>query len=62
MDDKNVEKALQALKEGKIILVTDDEDRENEGDLICSAEAATTENLNSHLRYFKGFNNCYILL
>lgn len=52
MDDKNVEKALQALKEGKIILVTDDEDRENEGDLICSAEAATTENVNSHLRYF----------
>ena len=54
MDDKNVEKALQALKEGKIILVTDDEDRENEGDLICSAEAATTENVNFLATYAKG--------
>ena len=46
MDYRKIENALKALKEGKIILVTDDEDRENEGDLICSAEAATTENVN----------------
>lgn len=41
-----VEEALQALREGKIILVTDDEGRENEGDFICAAEFATTENVN----------------
>ncbi len=41
-----VEEALEELRQGKIILVTDDEDRENEGDFICSAEAATTENIN----------------
>lgn len=54
MDFKRIEKALTALKEGKIILVTDDEDRENEGDLICSAEAATTENVNFLATYAKG--------
>ena len=41
-----VEKALDELKQGHLILVTDDEDRENEGDLICAASFATTENLN----------------
>ena len=38
----SVEDALEALRQGKIILVTDDEDRENEGDFICAAEYATT--------------------
>ena len=42
------------MQEGKIILVTDDEDRENEGDLICSAESATTENVNFIATYAKG--------
>ena len=32
-----IEEALQALRNGEVILVTDDEDRENEGDLICAA-------------------------
>ena len=41
-----VEEAVEDLKAGKIILVTDDEDRENEGDFICAAEFATTENVN----------------
>ena len=41
-----IEEALEALRQGKIILVTDDEDRENEGDLICAAEFATQENIN----------------
>ena len=41
-----IEEALEDLKKGKIIIVTDDEDRENEGDLICAAEFATTENIN----------------
>lgn len=38
--------ALEALKNGKIIIVSDDEDRENEGDFICAAQFATTENVN----------------
>ena len=41
-----IEEALEDLRLGKIILVTDDEDRENEGDFICAAEFATTENVN----------------
>ena len=49
-----VEQALEELKRGKIILVTDDEDRENEGDFICAAEFATTDNLNFMATYGKG--------
>ena len=51
-EDKNmlsfhtVEEALADLKKGKIILVMDNPDRENEGDFICAAEYATTENIN----------------
>lgn len=49
-----VEQALEELKKGKIILVTDDEDRENEGDFICAAEFTTTENLNFMATHGKG--------
>lgn len=49
-----VEQALEELKRGKIILVTDDEDRENEGDFICATEFATTENLNFMATHGKG--------
>lgn len=49
-----VEQALEELKKGKIILVTDDEDREDEGDFICAAEFATTENLNFMATHGKG--------
>lgn len=41
-----IEQALEDLRKGKVILCTDDEDRENEGDLICAAEFASTENVN----------------
>ena len=41
-----IEEALEDLRQGKIILCTDDPDRENEGDFICAAEFATTENVN----------------
>lgn len=41
-----IPEALEELRNGKIILVIDDEDRENEGDFICAAEFATTENVN----------------
>ena len=43
MKFNTVEEALNELRAGKIILVTDDEDRENEGDFICAAEFASTE-------------------
>ena len=41
-----VPEALDALREGKVILCVDDPDRENEGDFICAAQFATTENVN----------------
>ena len=49
-----VEEALDALRAGKNILVIDDPDRENEGDIICAAEFATTENVNFMATYAKG--------
>jgi hypothetical protein len=41
-----IEQALEDLRQGKIILVTDDPDRENEGDMICAGQFATQENIN----------------
>lgn len=49
-----VEQALEDLRKGKIILVTDDPDRENEGDFICAAEFATTANINFMATHGKG--------
>lgn len=49
-----VEQALDALRAGQNILVIDDPDRENEGDIICAAEFATTENVNFMATYAKG--------
>ena len=54
MQFNTVEEALEDLRNGKIILVTDDHDRENEGDFICAAEFATTENINFMACYGKG--------
>ncbi len=60
MENKNtytyapVEQAIEDLKAGKIILVTDDPDRENEGDFICAGEFATQENINFMATYGKG--------
>jgi 3,4-dihydroxy 2-butanone 4-phosphate synthase/GTP cyclohydrolase II len=49
-----IPEALEALRKGEIILVTDDENRENEGDFICAAEFATTENINFMAMHGKG--------
>lgn len=49
-----IEEAIADLKAGKLIVVTDDPDRENEGDLICAAEFATLENVNFMACYAKG--------
>ena len=49
-----IEEALEELRAGKIILVTDDPDRENEGDMICAAEFATQDNINFMASHAKG--------
>lgn len=49
-----VNEALEALKRNEIILVTDDEDRENEGDMICAGENVTGEMINIMATYAKG--------
>ena len=49
-----IEQALEDLRQGKIIMVSDDEDRENEGDMICAAEFASTENINKMASLAKG--------
>lgn len=49
-----IPEALEALRQGKLILVTDDPDRENEGDLICATEFATTDNVNFMAKHGRG--------
>lgn len=49
-----IEEALKDLQAGKMILVTDDPERENEGDLICAAQFATQENINFMACHGKG--------
>ena len=49
-----VEEVIEAVRGGKIVVVMDDEDRENEGDVICAAEFATPENVNFMASYAKG--------
>lgn len=49
-----IPQALEALRAGKLIMCTDDPERENEGDLICAAQFATTENVNFMATYGKG--------
>jgi 3,4-dihydroxy 2-butanone 4-phosphate synthase/GTP cyclohydrolase II len=49
-----IEDATEALKYGRPIIVCDDEDRENEGDLVMLAERATPENINFMISYGKG--------
>ena len=53
-DFATIEEALDAPRAGKNILVIDDPDRENEGDIICAAQFATTENVNFMATYAKG--------
>lgn len=51
---KLIEQALQEFKDGKFLLVSDDEDRENEGDLVIAAEHATPEAINFMITHGKG--------
>ncbi len=50
----SIDEALEELRNGKIILVTDDPDRENEGDMICAGRFATQANINMMATYAKG--------
>ena len=49
-----IEEVLEALRQGQLVIVTDDAQRENEGDLILAAEKATQENINFMIRYTSG--------
>lgn len=42
----NIEDAIEAIRNGEIIIVVDDENRENEGDFVCAAECVTPEVIN----------------
>ena len=50
----SIEEAIKAIANGELIVVVDDEDRENEGDLICAAEAATAEKVNFMAKFGRG--------
>lgn len=54
MNYNTIPEALDALRSGKIVLVTDDKNRENEGDLICAAQFASCENVNFMATNAKG--------
>ncbi|NCS81899.1 MAG: bifunctional 3,4-dihydroxy-2-butanone-4-phosphate synthase/GTP cyclohydrolase II, partial [Ignavibacteria bacterium] len=50
----NVEEAIEEIKNGKVIIIIDDEDRENEGDFVCAAEFVTPEIINFMITHGKG--------
>ncbi len=50
----SIEEAIEAIRNGEIIIVADDEDRENEGDMICASEAITPEMVNFMIREGRG--------
>ena len=50
----SVEAALEDIRNGKMIIVTDDENRENEGDLVCAAELVTAEKINFMITHARG--------
>ncbi|MBG0789417.1 MAG: bifunctional 3,4-dihydroxy-2-butanone-4-phosphate synthase/GTP cyclohydrolase II [Desulfovibrionaceae bacterium] len=49
-----IEEAIEDIRQGKMIIMVDDEDRENEGDLVCAAEAVTPEAINFMATYGRG--------
>jgi 3,4-dihydroxy 2-butanone 4-phosphate synthase/GTP cyclohydrolase II len=50
----SIEDAVSEIREGRMIIIVDDEDRENEGDLVCAAEKATPEIINFMARHARG--------
>jgi 3,4-dihydroxy 2-butanone 4-phosphate synthase / GTP cyclohydrolase II len=56
-----IEEAIEAIKRGEIIIVVDDEDRENEGDFICAAEKVTPEVINFMATHGRGLICCSLI-
>ncbi|ABK99266.1 bifunctional 3,4-dihydroxy-2-butanone-4-phosphate synthase/GTP cyclohydrolase II [Pelobacter propionicus] len=54
MSVSSTEEAIEDIRQGKMVILVDDEDRENEGDLTLAAEAATPENINFMAKYGRG--------
>jgi 3,4-dihydroxy 2-butanone 4-phosphate synthase/GTP cyclohydrolase II len=54
MTFSSIEDAVNEIREGRMIIIVDDEDRENEGDLVCAAEKATPEIINFMARHARG--------
>ena len=54
MELNSIEEVLVDLAAGKVVVMLDNEDRENEGDVICASEFATTENVNFMAKYARG--------
>ena len=54
-----IDEALADFRDGKFVIVVDDEDRENEGDLICAAEKITPEMVNFMLKNAKTIPRCW---
>src|SRR5436853_16126 len=50
-----IEDAVDAVRAGEVVIVIDDEDRENEGDFIMAAEKCTPEKMNLFIRYGSGY-------
>ena len=50
----SIEKSIEAIKVGQIVIVMDDEDRENEGDFVCAAETVTDAQVNFMLQHGRG--------
>ncbi|MFL2636585.1 MAG: 3,4-dihydroxy-2-butanone-4-phosphate synthase, partial [Flavobacteriaceae bacterium] len=50
----NISEAINDIKNGKVIIVVDDENRENEGDFVCAADAVTTEIVNFMAKHGRG--------
>lgn len=54
MKFSTVEECVKDIRNGKMIIIVDDEGRENEGDLVIPAEKATPENVNFMIKYARG--------
>jgi len=55
----SISEAIEDIKKGKVIIVVDDENRENEGDFICAAELASPEIINFMAKYGRGCFYCF---
>ena len=51
---RRVEKAIEEIRQGRMVIVADDEDRENEGDLVMAAEMVTAEHVNFMAKHGRG--------